>query len=1172
MKITYRLNEAATSVDVAISNGTHLAGGTLKGLNTMEYAPPVGGLTGTITATGAAENGTGGAVQLIPATLVSDEPATNSYISGIDWFKRSGSPQRGHIAIIAGYGTASGVSKRVDISASDGSILLHKDISAYGAGSYPFGVAVAQDDPADRVWIASRSTGYVQIFNSSASPIDLTTDTTNFRMTGTSNNYMGMSVVRDGTDPTNTAKFSMYMGDNKNGRARHHTADFSAATPVYTAATPTTVAQSNTSGATGNDDAQAIAVDGKSKVMFKAQVHDSGVGAISELDPANTGCSANLNKWVSTDGGLNWTMDTTWSAAIIGAGGIPETAASAYGVALDKGFDADNIAGSAVWISIGGGSPVVRKIYHVTADTGQIIAADTIDLSAVTAGGTIILSDKFPRYISASHKGNLAVVVGAQSAASGAYWTVLAPNSAGPTTDTSDTFAVAVPLLVSGATTSRASLGNSGFAQTTYTVSVYDPSGIKADNVQATIDLSQIGGNAAQALTVAVGSDPNTGTLTYVYTVPSSAAAGSFDLPVHVTASGGKSLTSSISQAVYNALKPNWVITTDAGVNSSPVVSGKYAYIGTDGGRIYAFDATSGAPLTAFCSNGVVTVGEPVKNKLQVSDGKLFAAGTAHVFIMDAGTGRAPVSGATPISVAIATPSIALVANSTDANVANRLFVGGGDNKVHLFDATTGAALKTSADLGARIFNVAIGPTTGLDGSSVSMDYLVVAGTDTFTDASSVVGGRIHMLSPIDLSDAVPANPSVAFVDAKGAVKSRASFGKNSSGANYFAIGGATGLWGVNADTGLLLGDGADIWGTTSAATSAGANGNPYATSTPVDANPVVGKILPTADSAIFFATTGGSLYGISANTGDRFSYAGDPAALTTAGGYAAGGGVLTNNNTQGATSVVRMVYAGSDAADQKFFAQLRDQDSSSYVVTPDKKYIFDPGDTLTFPTALGYAPGAFNSTPAMACGNVVVGSAPGTGSGKVYGFPSINLAPICVAAVDPLPGAYSVPAAKVIRVTFSSDINAGTVSTDTLRVYTTSGTLVAGTVAQDAVDTKSFTFTPSNSLAANTGFYIDLSGAQDNNNVPIDDFTSTFNTGAAPVTVVKGDVNADGVFDARDVKAALQIAAGLTAATKDAVTAGDLYKPGSKTPDGKITIEDALFLSRVLVGKDTLP
>lgn len=74
---------------------------------------------------------------------------------------------------------------------------------------------------------------------------------------------------------------------------------------------------------------------------------------------------------------------------------------------------------------------------------------------------------------------------------------------------------------------------------------------------------------------------------------------------------------------------------------------------------------------------------------------------------------------------------------------------------------------------------------------------------------------------------------------------------------------------------------------------------------------------------------------------------------------------------------------------------------------------------------------------------------------------------------------------------------------------------------------------------------------------------------GTVPPAIVKGDLNGDGLFNATDVKMALQIAAGLTPNTLQSKAAGDVVPAGS--PDGKIDLRDAVRLDRALNGKDTL-
>jgi hypothetical protein len=104
--------------------------------------------------------------------------------------------------------------------------------------------------------------------------------------------------------------------------------------------------------------------------------------------------------------------------------------------------------------------------------------------------------------------------------------------------------------------------------------------------------------------------------------------------------------------------------------------------------------------------------------------------------------------------------------------------------------------------------------------------------------------------------------------------------------------------------------------------------------------------------------------------------------------------------------------------------------------------------------------------------------------------------------------------------------------------------------------DTKTVALQVLGALVANKTYTLVITGA-----AGTQPFSSTFYTGVPPF--VKGDINGDGVFNIADVKSALRMAGGLEPATTQALNASD-----NKFTSGSITVEDAVFLARVLAGK----
>jgi hypothetical protein len=74
-----------------------------------------------------------------------------------------------------------------------------------------------------------------------------------------------------------------------------------------------------------------------------------------------------------------------------------------------------------------------------------------------------------------------------------------------------------------------------------------------------------------------------------------------------------------------------------------------------------------------------------------------------------------------------------------------------------------------------------------------------------------------------------------------------------------------------------------------------------------------------------------------------------------------------------------------------------------------------------------------------------------------------------------------------------------------------------------------------------------------------------------APAWALPGDLNGNGHVDLQDAQVALKIASGQTAATSTSRDTGDVAGPAGNTPDGRVTILDALRIARAANGLDDL-
>jgi hypothetical protein len=1120
--LSYRLNQAATSVSIQIAGGSTVTGTTTKGLNTVQLPSSANGKTATITAAAPAPDGPGGAAVLVPVTSPDNRatPASTNLVA-VDVNRRIGSKYLGHIYLPTGFSQAG--QKFLWVYAPDGTLVQTKDLSGFAtSGSYPYGLAVAHADTQDRIVVHNRSLGEDYILAPDLSRLAT--------QIGISTLVPGLAVTPGSGNADQP--WNLWHAGNKTKDVRRYTSDLTTNAGIATVST-SLAAETLSTGENSHD----IAVDDTNQFLFKVQVTDGGVG------PLDTG---GVNKWTSGDNGSTWTEDTTWHDTFMtditteltnALSALTTNGLVGGGISLANGFNAASPASSSVWVAVSGGSGATmwNRIYRVNAASGHI--EQTVDIQQfVTPDGGIAFAGKAVHFLEADAFGNLVVGVQAGSAMDGRYtryFAVIAPTAA-TNTATINNVDLTLPLSATG-TVNKASAANTGTVQVTYTINASDNAGIVADNVQVTGDLTAIGGTAGMALTRGtVSADGKTAPYTLTFTVPTTVDltnSGTFDIPFTVTAtSNATGIVTRVSQAIYNAYTPAWTATTTAPVNSSAVTNGSTAYIGDDAGNVYAFDTTTGQPFTNF-GGGSVALSGAVKGQLDYFMGRLYVATSTHVYVLNGGTGA--VLGSTALSNV---SSLAF-----DPVYPGSFFAAAGNTIVKL-NALTAAQEAVTADLGAKVNQVAVIPNNGF----VASPAFVVAGTE---GDETGLNGKIIAVSVNDLSPVNGTDPVLA-TDTLGAVRSKAA-SSNDGSTSFFTIGGASGEWYFNADTVALV----DTW---VADSGGGANigGNPYLSRSPVDANPTVPLDVTGTDAngkenaRLAFATAGSASEGgginvLNASVGERSSYGGFPVALTPAGsGFAAGSGLLGVNTTDD-----RALYIGSDAVDQRFFGLETKPDDISYAATAAKKHIFNPSDTAAFPGAVA---GAFNSAPALSLNKVVVGSA----AMRVYGFPSLTATRPGVVSATPANGANGVATTAGVSLVFDQDISAASVDPfNTTVIYDDAGNLVESTATVQA-DNKTLVIQPNSALTANKVYTVVVLAS-----AGVQPYSATFYTGIPPA--VQGDINGDGSFNLNDVKEALRIAAGLKTATAQAVTAS-----GNKVTAGSITIEDAVFLEQVLAGK----
>src|SRR6266700_2651965 len=175
-------------------------------------------------------------------------------------------------------------------------------------------------------------------------------------------------------------------------------------------------------------------------------------------------------------------------------------------------------------------------------------------------------------------------------------------------------------------------------------------------------------------------------------------------------------------------LTQDWKAPTGAGIDSSPAVDNGMVYIGSDDGKLYAFDATSGRLLwfastgnsirsSPTVANGKVYIGSedhnlyafnaengskkwnaltggPIDSSPTVFNGVVYISSEdGKLYAFDAGSGKPSWS----VSTGSALPACQGGSNRSSPAVANGVvYVGSDDSKLHAFD-TSGKPLWTAA-------------------------------------------------------------------------------------------------------------------------------------------------------------------------------------------------------------------------------------------------------------------------------------------------------------------------------------------------------------------------------------------------------------------------------------------------------------------------------------------
>ncbi|MGC9393400.1 MAG: Ig-like domain-containing protein [Anaerolineae bacterium] len=164
-----------------------------------------------------------------------------------------------------------------------------------------------------------------------------------------------------------------------------------------------------------------------------------------------------------------------------------------------------------------------------------------------------------------------------------------------------------------------------------------------------------------------------------------------------------------------------------------------------------------------------------------------------------------------------------------------------------------------------------------------------------------------------------------------------------------------------------------------------------------------------------------------------------------------------------------------------------------------------------------------------------------------------LDTAPPTPVVVSPQEGAMAVPCDAVLAVSWDRAVNAGTLTTETFVLTTTSGTPVSGTAAYDAA-TRTATFTPATALLTDTLYIATLKAgiASTGGYTTTGDFAWAFTTGRTPggTLALTGsytdwgqDTDGDGLYEHLVIRVGVQVTE-----TGDYVLSGSLvYTDGGE-------------------------
>ena len=164
---------------------------------------------------------------------------------------------------------------------------------------------------------------------------------------------------------------------------------------------------------------------------------------------------------------------------------------------------------------------------------------------------------------------------------------------------------------------------------------------------------------------------------------------GSDDGKLHAFDAAG---VTNCSAAPPRTCSPLWTAATGGAVRSSPAVAGGTVYVGSDDGKLYAFDAaglfncSAGPPRTCL-ARWVTTTGGIIRSSPAVSNGVVYVGSDdAGLYALNATTGQVIWKTITGAAV-----------RSSPAVASGVVYVGSDDKAVYALDTATGAVLWRTA-------------------------------------------------------------------------------------------------------------------------------------------------------------------------------------------------------------------------------------------------------------------------------------------------------------------------------------------------------------------------------------------------------------------------------------------------------------------------------------------